>query len=231
VARWESETTSGPELRATFSAFTRACVRRGWRPSCRRSPPAGPVSWPAAQQGLRGGYRRRAPRMIPDTGPGATSDRRFRMIIMPPGPVAPSGSGAASRSPPTAGPTRRGSTTAGSSLRRRGTAKGAIRPRSPCRRRATKALVIVNDHPALLRARRRRERWSEEDERLYRRHRWRSEGFQGEANDPEPLSNSNFAEGKLYNENKVPSLPTKRTESTGPENSRPQRTDFGSVDP
>jgi transposase len=47
--------------------------------------------------------------------------------------------------------------------------------------RATKALVIVHDYPALLRARRRRERWSEEDNRLYRRHRWRSEGFHGEA--------------------------------------------------
>jgi transposase len=47
--------------------------------------------------------------------------------------------------------------------------------------RATKALVIVHDYPALLRARRRRERWSEEDDRLYRRHRWRSEGFHGEA--------------------------------------------------
>jgi transposase len=47
--------------------------------------------------------------------------------------------------------------------------------------RATKALVIVRDYPALLRARRRRERWSEEDDRLYRRHRWRSEGFHGEA--------------------------------------------------
>jgi hypothetical protein len=41
--------------------------------------------------------------------------------------------------------------------------------------------VIVHDYPALLRARRRRERWSEEDDRLYRRHRWRSEGFHGEA--------------------------------------------------
>jgi hypothetical protein len=30
-------------------------------------------------------------------------------------------------------------------------------------------------------ARRREERWSEEDARLYRRHRWRSEGFHGEA--------------------------------------------------
>ncbi len=47
--------------------------------------------------------------------------------------------------------------------------------------RVTKALVIVHDYPALLRARRRRDRWSEEDDRLYRRHRWRSEGFHGEA--------------------------------------------------
>ena len=47
--------------------------------------------------------------------------------------------------------------------------------------RVTKAVVIVHDYPALLRARRRRERWSKEDRRLYQRHRWRSEGFHGEA--------------------------------------------------
>lgn len=47
--------------------------------------------------------------------------------------------------------------------------------------RATKAVVIVHDYPALLRARRRRLRWSEEDDRLYQRHRWRSEGYHGEA--------------------------------------------------
>ena len=47
--------------------------------------------------------------------------------------------------------------------------------------RVNKAIVIGHDYPALLRARRRRERWSEEDRRLYRRHRWRSEGFHGEA--------------------------------------------------
>lgn len=47
--------------------------------------------------------------------------------------------------------------------------------------RITKAVVIVNDYPALLRARRRRLRWGEEENRLYRRHRWRSEGFHGEA--------------------------------------------------
>ena len=47
--------------------------------------------------------------------------------------------------------------------------------------RANKAVVVGNDYPALLRARRRRERWSEEDRRLYQRHRWRSEGYHGEA--------------------------------------------------
>ncbi|WP_371823406.1 transposase [Paracoccus sp. Z118] len=47
--------------------------------------------------------------------------------------------------------------------------------------RKVKLVVIGADHPALLRARRRRERWSEEDNRLYQRHRWRSEGYHGEA--------------------------------------------------
>ena len=47
--------------------------------------------------------------------------------------------------------------------------------------RVTKAVVIVHDYPALLRARRRRNRWGAEDDRLYQRHRWRSEGFHGEA--------------------------------------------------
>jgi hypothetical protein len=47
--------------------------------------------------------------------------------------------------------------------------------------RVNKAVVVGNDYPALLRARRRRERWSNEDRRLYQRHRWRSEGFHGEA--------------------------------------------------
>lgn len=41
--------------------------------------------------------------------------------------------------------------------------------------------MISNDYPALLRARRRRDRWSAEDQRLYQRHRWRSEGYHGEA--------------------------------------------------
>jgi transposase len=47
--------------------------------------------------------------------------------------------------------------------------------------RTSKGIVISHDYPALLRARRRRERWSKEDHRLYQRHRWRSEGFHGEA--------------------------------------------------
>lgn len=47
--------------------------------------------------------------------------------------------------------------------------------------RVNKAVVISQDYPALLRARRRRERWSDEERRLYQRHRWRSEGFHGEA--------------------------------------------------
>jgi len=47
--------------------------------------------------------------------------------------------------------------------------------------RTSKGVVIGHDYPALLRARRRRERWSKEDQQLYQRHRWRSEGFHGEA--------------------------------------------------
>jgi transposase len=47
--------------------------------------------------------------------------------------------------------------------------------------RSNKAVVVGDDYPALLRARRRRERWSEEDRQLYQRHRWRSEGYHGEA--------------------------------------------------
>jgi hypothetical protein len=47
--------------------------------------------------------------------------------------------------------------------------------------RVNKAIVIGEDSPALLRARRWRERWSDEDRRLYRRHRWRVEGIHGEA--------------------------------------------------
>lgn len=47
--------------------------------------------------------------------------------------------------------------------------------------RVNKAVVLGDHYPALLRARRRRERWSDKDRSLYRRHRWRSEGYHGEA--------------------------------------------------
>lgn len=47
--------------------------------------------------------------------------------------------------------------------------------------RVNKAVVVGDDYPALLCARRRREKWSEEDRDLYQRHRWRSEGYHGEA--------------------------------------------------
>ena len=47
--------------------------------------------------------------------------------------------------------------------------------------RVNKAIVIGDDYPALLRARRRRERWSDQDRRLYQRHGWRVEGIHGEA--------------------------------------------------
>jgi hypothetical protein len=47
--------------------------------------------------------------------------------------------------------------------------------------RSSKAVVISDHYPALLRARRRRARWSEADHQLYQRHRWRSEGLHGEA--------------------------------------------------
>jgi len=47
--------------------------------------------------------------------------------------------------------------------------------------RLNKAVVIGDDYPALLRARRRRAHWSDGEKRLYQRHRWRSEGFHGEA--------------------------------------------------
>jgi hypothetical protein len=47
--------------------------------------------------------------------------------------------------------------------------------------RVNKAVVVGYDYPTLLRAQRRRELWSAEERRLYQRHRWRSDGFHGEA--------------------------------------------------
>ena len=59
-----------------------------------------------------------------------------------------------------------------------------IQPKAPKtrgRRKAKRMVVIPHDYPALIRARRRHARWSEDDRRLYRRHLWRSEGNHGEA--------------------------------------------------
>jgi transposase len=47
--------------------------------------------------------------------------------------------------------------------------------------RSNKAVVVGDDYPALLRARRRREHWTARDHALYQRHRWRVEGIHGEA--------------------------------------------------
>ena len=60
-------------------------------------------------------------------------------------------------------------------------ARCALRGDCLSKGRVNKAVVVGDDYPALLRARRRRERWGEQDRRLYQRHRWRSEGFHGEA--------------------------------------------------
>ena len=49
------------------------------------------------------------------------------------------------------------------------------------RTRINKEVVLPHDYPALLRARRRYARWSEDDRRLYQRHLWRSESFHDEA--------------------------------------------------
>jgi hypothetical protein len=45
----------------------------------------------------------------------------------------------------------------------------------------SKAVLIPNAYPALLRARRRHARWGAEERRLWRRHMGRSEGYHGEA--------------------------------------------------
>ena len=60
-------------------------------------------------------------------------------------------------------------------------ARCMLKGECPSKGRVNKAVVVGDDYPALLRARRRRERWSAEDRRLYQRHRWRSVGFHGEA--------------------------------------------------
>ncbi len=44
-----------------------------------------------------------------------------------------------------------------------------------------RAILLHKDHPALIRARRKRLRWGARERRLYASHRSRIEGFQGEA--------------------------------------------------
>jgi hypothetical protein len=44
-----------------------------------------------------------------------------------------------------------------------------------------RTVVISETYPQLLRARRRKERWSMDAHRLYRRHKWRVEGVHAEA--------------------------------------------------
>lgn len=60
-------------------------------------------------------------------------------------------------------------------------ARCPLRARCVSPSRQARVVVFNLDHPSLLRARRRRLRWGTEEDRLYRRHRWRSEGFHGEA--------------------------------------------------
>ena len=49
------------------------------------------------------------------------------------------------------------------------------------RGRVNKAVVVGDDYPALLRARRGRQRWGKEEKAIYTRHRWLVEGIHGEA--------------------------------------------------
>jgi transposase len=56
-----------------------------------------------------------------------------------------------------------------------------LRARCVSPSRHARVVVFNLNHPALLRARRRRLRWGFNEERLYRRHRWRVEGVHGEA--------------------------------------------------
>ena len=65
--------------------------------------------------------------------------------------------------------------------RARDCARCPLRARCVSPSRHARVVVFNLDHPSLLRARRRRLRWGAEEGRLYRRHRWRSEGFHGEA--------------------------------------------------
>ena len=57
----------------------------------------------------------------------------------------------------------------------------ALRERCFSEKMRSRAVLIVEGYEALLRARRRRRRWSRDERQQYRRHRWRVEGIHGEA--------------------------------------------------
>jgi hypothetical protein len=67
--------------------------------------------------------------------------------------------------------------------------RAQVRDCAPCPLRAScfsarmkrRAILLHKDHPALIRARRKRLRWGARERRLYASHRSRIEGFQGEA--------------------------------------------------
>ena len=59
--------------------------------------------------------------------------------------------------------------------------KCPLRARCVSPSRHARVVVFNVDHPSLLRARRKRLRWGDREERLYQRHRWRVEGVHGEA--------------------------------------------------
>jgi transposase len=65
--------------------------------------------------------------------------------------------------------------------RRKDCADCPLRGRCFGEKQKQRRVLIVKGYEALLRARRRRARWSEEDQRRYQRHRWRVEGIHGES--------------------------------------------------
>lgn len=65
--------------------------------------------------------------------------------------------------------------------RARDCARCPLRTRCFSAAQKRRTVLIMDDYEALLRARRRRGRWSEIEREAYRRHRWRVEGIHGEA--------------------------------------------------
>ena len=65
--------------------------------------------------------------------------------------------------------------------RRKDCADCPLRGRCFGEKQKQRRVLIGDAYEALLRARRRRARWSEEDQRRYQRHRWRVEGIHGES--------------------------------------------------